>query len=121
MKRIIPAEIFRGVPCSATALGCALGVSKKSEVRDLFSPALKKDGYLSLKGMDTLIRGRTRVRKVAKYKRGERPALRDFARAHRGTRAVICLLGHFVYFDGKDYHSFFFNGGDEVVQAWILE
>lgn len=121
MKRITPDDIYTGLPCSMTALGCALGYTDLGDVLSLRSAGLKDDGYLSLKGMNALIRAHTAVRKVVSFKRGERPALRDFAHANRGHRAVICLLGHFVYFDGRDYHSFFWNGGDPVVQVWYLD
>lgn len=31
------------------------------------------------------------------------------------------ILGHYLYFDGRDYHSFLWNGGDPVVSVWYLE
>ncbi len=121
MKRITPPDIYRGLPCSAVAVGCAKGVARRSEAQRLCAADLKEDGYLSLKGMNALIRANLAVLKRVNYKRGERPVLRDWAHSHIGQRAIICLLGHFIYFDGRDYHSFFWNGGDEVVSAWILK
>ncbi len=121
MKRITPDDIYRGLPCSTVALGCALGYTEREDVAGLRSAGLTEDGYLSLRGMNALVRARTRVRKVVSFKRGERPALRDFAHENIGHRAIICLLGHFVYFDGRDYHSFFKNGSDPVVQVWYLD
>ena len=120
MKRIEPGAIYRGVPCSAVAVGCALGVGSRSRLESLISSDLHSDGYLSLDSMNALIRANMSVIRKKNYKRGERPALRDWAHANLGTRAVICVAGHFIYFDGRDYHSFFWNGGDPVICVWVL-
>lgn len=121
MKRITPAKIYEGLPCSVVSVGTALGIAHRSELEGLFSADLRSDGYLTLKGMNALIRANMAVKRQEKFKRGERPALRDFAHEHKGQKAIICLLGHFVYFDGRDYHSFFWNGGDPVVSVWYLD
>ena len=120
MKRIVPNEIYRELPCSVVAVGCALGIADSETLRGLCSSDLHDDGYLSLRSMNALIRANTGVRKQEYFKRGHRPVLRDFAHEHLGSKAIICLLGHYVYYDGKDYHSFFWNGGDEVVSVWYL-
>ena len=120
MKRIIPAEVYRGLPCSIVAVGCALGLSEKAALRGLKSPELKKGGYLSLKPMNELVRANLAVKKRVDYRRGERPALREWAHDNIGQSAVICVLGHYLFFDGRDYYSFLFNGGDEVVAVWYL-
>lgn len=120
MKRIVPADIYRGFPCSAVAVGCAKQATRRSDVKALKSPELKDGGHLSLKGMNALVRANLAVVKQENYKRGQRPALRDWAHEHKGTKAIVCVLGHYVYFDGKDYHSFFWNGGDEVVSTWHI-
>jgi hypothetical protein len=121
MKRIIPNDIYREWPCSVVALGCAMGVTQKSDLKALKSPDLKADGYLSLNGMNKLIRANMSVLKRVDYRRGERPILREFAHADgEGKKAVICVAGHYIYFDGRDYHSFFFNGGDDVIAVWYV-
>ena len=121
MKRQIPDDIYREQPCSVVAVGCALNITESDALERLKSDSLHSDGYLSLKAMESLIRANMEVTGKAYFKRGERPALRDFAHANEGRKAVICLLGHYVYFDGRDYHSFFWNGGDPVVQAWFIK
>ena len=121
MNRITPDDIYRGLPCSIVALGCALGCADLETASSLCSDKIKEDGYLSLNGMNTLIRAHTAVKKVAYFRNGKRPALRDFAHANEGHRAIICLFGHFVYFDGHNYYSFFKNGSDPVVQVWYLD
>lgn len=120
MRRIIPSDIYREKPCSVVSLGCALQICDERALSALVSPYLRGDGYLSLKGMNELVRANCRVVRRTDYRRGERPALRDWAHEHLGERAVVCVAGHFVYFDGKDYHSFFFNGGDPVICVWTL-
>lgn len=124
MKQIIPAEVYQGLPCSAVAVGCALGYDSRVKIATggCISPDLHSDGYLSLKGMNALIRANMGVKKRVNYKKGERPELREWAHAEgKGKRAVVCLLGHFIYFDGRDYYSFFWNNEDDVVAVWYLE
>lgn len=121
MKRIVPNDIYREMPCSVVAVGCAMNITSSEALQGLKSNALHSDGYLSLKAMESLIKANMEVTGKVYYKRDERIALRDFAHANTGKKAVICLLGHYVYFDGRDYHSFFWNGGDPVVQAWFVK
>lgn len=120
MKRIQPNKIYERMPCSVVAIGCALGLTDKAALRGLKSPFLKSDGYLSLDGMNALVRARLAVKKRQNYRRDERPVLRDWAHENIGHPAVVCVFGHFLYFDGRDYYSFFKNGDDEVVTVWYL-
>lgn len=101
-------------------MGCALHITDKSQLNGLFSAQLKDDGYLSLKGMNSLIRAHLPVKKRVDFKRGYRPNLRDFCHGYSG-KAVVCVRGHFVYVEKGDYYSYFFNGDDEVVAVWYLE
>lgn len=120
MKRIIPDKIYEGEPCSVVAVGCALGVTG-TLVECLFSRELHSDGYLSLDGMNRLIRSNLKVERRLNFRRGERPTLREYAATYSGKRAIVCVAGHFLYFDGRNYYSFFKNGGDPVISAWILK
>ena len=122
MIRITPANAYRGLPCSMVAVGCAMQTVDTAVISGLRSPDLQTDGYLSLNGMNALVRANLRVKKRVNYKRGERPALRVWAHGDgAGKKAVVCVLGHYLYFDGRDYHSFLWNGGDPVVAVWYLE
>ena len=120
MKRILPDNVYLDLPCSMVAVGCALKTTDKAVVRGLKSEFLKSDGYLSLDGMNRLVRAHMAVIRRENFKRGERPNLRDFCHSYSG-RAILCLLGHFVYVEGGNYYSFFFNGDDPVVAAWYLD
>ena len=120
MKRIIPADIYKGVPCSAVAVGCALGVSSQAAVKRLMSPGLRGHGWLSFKDMNILIRAHLGVLQRGRYRGSDRPTLRDFAHSHRGQRAILCVASHYIYFDGRDYYSFFWNGGSLVNEIWFL-
>lgn len=117
MKRIQPNDNYRDIPCSVVSIGCAMGLDKPLD--SLFSSKLHSDGYLSLDGMDALIRANMGVKKRIKYKRGERPCLRDFCHGFDGN-AIVCVSGHFVYVSGGNYYSFFWNGDDEVISVWEL-
>lgn len=120
MKQIIPSDIYRGLPCSVVSVGCACQVDDLSGLSAFVSDDLHSDGYLSLDGMNRLIRANKKVKKTQYFRRWERPTLKDWACEHPGQKAVICLLGHFIYFDGQDYHSFFVNDNDPVVKVWFL-
>ena len=122
MKRIIPSDIYQGLPCSTVALGCAMGITSKNDLKGLKSNELKNDGYLSLNGMNKLVRANLNVKNRVNYKRGQRPMLREFAHSDsEGKKAIICVLGHYLYFDGRDYYSYFWNGKDQVVSVWFLD
>ena len=128
MKRITPNYVYAEMPCSVVAVGTAMGTADMGDVAGLFKevmdgangPKIHGDGYLSLDGLNGLIRAHLSVKKRENFKRGQRPALRDFAHSHLGQRAVICVFGHYLYFDGRDYYSFLWNGGDPVVAVWYL-
>lgn len=119
MKRMIPASIYEELPCSVVAVGCALGIADPAALRALTSPSLHEDGYLSLKGMDALVRANLPVRRCVRFRRGERPALETYT---GGTYkpAIVCVEGHFLYTNGFSYWSFFENASDRVVAAWEL-
>ncbi len=121
MKRILPNNIYRGLPCSVVSVGCALGVDKWSGLNGLFSADLRPSGFLSFKAMNALIRANMGVIGRGRYSRENRPILRDFAHANKGKKAILCVGSHYVYFDGRDYHSFFYNGKDKVMEIWWLE
>lgn len=120
MKRILPDEIFRGAPCSTVAVGCALHVTNRNALRSLVSKELHDDGYLSLAGMNRLVRANLSVVRRVDYRRGQRPTLRDFCHKYVG-RAIVCVEGHFLYVEGGNYYSFFFNGSDRVVCVWFID
>lgn len=121
MKRVMPNNIYKGLPCSVVSVGCALGVDAWSGLNGLFSSDLKSNGFLSFKAMNALIRANMAVAGRSRYNREDRPVLREFAHANPGRRAILCVGSHYVYFDGKDYYSFFFNGDCKVMEIWWLE
>lgn len=112
MKRNIPGSEYRGLPCSMVAVGCAKGGTPM----DL--PDLKNDGYATLAAMNKFVRANLGVKRQVKFRRGERPKLKDL---HFDGRAIVCVLGHYLYLDHEDYWSFFKNGQDDVVALWELE
>ena len=120
MKRIIPDEVYSRRPCSVVSIGCALGLTDRKQIRAIVPDGLKNDGYLSLDGMNRLVRSVLPVEKKEVFKRGQRPILRDLMKDNH-RRAVVCLLGHFIYIDGDKYYSFFRNGDSPVVCVWWLK
>lgn len=123
LNRIKPATVYLHRPCSVVAVGTAMGLgnSDRTAINALYSPKLKKSGYLSLPAMNTLVRAHLPVRRCVKFTKGNRPTLAAWAESHAGTQAVICVLGHFLYYDGTRYHSYGYNAGDPVVCVWELD
>lgn len=109
-----PSSVFYDCPCSIVAVGCASGK---------FPPVpadLTSDGYLSLAGMNRYCREQLSVEKAVTFRRGERPTLKEFLEGNT-KRAVICVLGHFLFADGNTYWSFGKNAKDQVVKVWYLK
>lgn len=114
IKRRDPSTIYFDVPCSMVAVGTATGS---------FPPVpadLTEDGYLSLAGMNRYCRAQLTVTKAESFRRGERPSLKEFLEGNK-QRAIICVLGHFIYAEGKTYWSFLRNAKDPVVKVWYLK
>lgn len=118
MQRITPKFIYHGLPCSLVAVGCATGEKNGKIIGN--AKGLKNNGYLSLDDMNRYIRSILPVQKKVYYKRTERPSLKDFLK-NNNKRAIICLLGHYIYVEGENYWSFFDNAEDLVVCVWWLK
>lgn len=114
IRRAEPQEGLRGVPCLIVAVSCARGAMLAEE------PELKEDGYATLAVANKYIRQHLNVKKRIDYKRGDRPRLSEFLTEFSG-KALICVLGHFLYADGSTYYSFFDNEQDDVVSVWLLK
>ena len=119
MARITPNAKYHGLPCSYVAVGCAAEEQRK-QIEGL-AEGLKSNGYLSLNDMNKYIRTILPIKKKEYFKRGERPKLLDILKTD-DKKAVVCLLGHYVYIDGKgNYWSFFKNEYDDVVCIWWIK
>ena len=119
MKRKNPSGEYYNLPCSVVTVGCALrDCAEAKRLAKELKLNYHDDGYLSLAEMNKLVRACLPVEKKVVYKRGERPLLRDF---DKRSRAVVCALGHYVYWEYGNYYSFFNNDNDEVVCAWFLK
>ena len=112
MQRITPPPVYNGVPCLLVATGCALGHPPDGLLADLHA-----DGYAPLAVANKFIRNLLPVRRRRDFKRGERPTLN---RLNFDGKAIVCVLGHYVYLDGDTYYSFFDNQEDDVVAMWEL-
>lgn len=112
MKRVKPDENLRELPCAMVAVACARNTSEAD------TDVSMRDGYVSLPSMNKYARRLLNVRRQVKFKRGERPLLKDL---HFPGKAIVCVLGHYIYLEGETYYSFFKNSGDEVVCLWELE
>lgn len=120
MKRCLPDECLRPFPCSMVAMGSALGIRNKRDIRAITPYGLHDDGYLSLDMMNKYIREHLPVVKKEQFRRGERPCLRDYLNNGFEGKAIICVKGHYIYAKNKRYYSFLYNGDDEVICVWKL-
>ena len=116
MKRIIPENIYRDLPCSYVAIGCAKGGLQDVKV------SVKADGYATLRDTNKAIRENLKIRKYEYYNRADRITLAELMKRETQGRAVICVYGHYVFadFGSKEYYSFFDNSEDLVVAIWHL-
>lgn len=113
MHQILPDSRLAGMPCSITAVSCAMGGVFPKDI-----PELREDGYATLASANRYIRKNLDIRKRIDYRRGERPKLKDL---HLNGKAIVCVLGHYLYLDGETYYSFFNNENDDVVAVWLIE
>lgn len=109
----IPNNEYYNCPCAQVAISCAVGYKINIETS-------KKNGYTTLADQNKYIRKYLNVDKSLSFKRGERPLLKDLIKGE-SRRAIICVYGHYVYYDGTDYWSFFDNDNDEVVRVWYVK
>ena len=112
MNRHVPSPALQMVPCSVVAVASALGRRPDG------SPQLRPDGYATLAAANKFIRANLPIKRRKDFKRGERPLLRDL---HFTGKAIVCVLGHYIYLDGEDYYSFFENENDDVVAVWEID
>lgn len=126
LNKITPNEIYEGLPCSVVAVGTALGITDKKELNIIMSDAnYRNDGYMTLNDMNRFIRSKLRIQKREYFKKNERNVLFGFL--HGDTfegnqrKAIICVLGHYIYVDKLDYYSFFNNEYDKVVCVWWIK
>ena len=114
ITQIYPDDAYYGLPCSYVAIGCAGGRAGSIPTRS--------DGYATLQDVNKAIRGALKVKNYTYFPRDKRVTLQEYM-GNRGTgRAVICVLGHYLYADfsqGK-YWSFFNNSMDKIVAIWEL-
>ena len=114
IKRREPDRVFWDIPCSQVAVGTAMG---KMPPRP---EAMRADGYLTLTGMNRYCRSMLHVDRLVQYRRGHRPTLRDFLEENK-SKAIVCVLGHFLYADRNTYWSFLKNANDPVVAVWYIK
>ncbi len=120
MGRIVPNSKYRGLPCSYVGTGCAYEDVFKKPFTVPLPDGLKDDGWLTLEKENEYLRQHLPVKKKVYFKRTERIALREFLQANT-DRCCICVYGHFIYANGKDYWSFFDNENDPVVCVWYIK
>ena len=108
-------EDINDMPCVMVAVNSALGACKN----ETDHPILKDDGYCTLQNANKYIRKYLPVKKRIDYKRGARPKLKDLPIFEP---AIVCVLGHYLYWHGNGvYESCFDNKEDDVVSVWILD
>lgn len=125
LQQVLPPENLIHLPCSLCSLHTAfLFNSSKRPFVLTDEIQLYQNGYMTLKGMNRMVRDHLAVKKYVQYPRGSRPTLLTFnadKNAHFSNRAIICVYGHYLYWEPGYYYSFFSNEYDEVVAIWFLK
>ena len=122
MNRITPNYSYEEKPCSVVALGCALN-SFNIDPKEAESVEFDQDGYCSLSKMRKAVNDKF-VTKYRYFKKTERMSLRQWIEnlvVLDGKKAIVCVLGHYIFVEDGKYYSFFNNDSDEVVALWIIE
>lgn len=115
-----PANKYEGLPCSYVTVGCAYENILDNNLIPDMPDNIRKDGYLTLYDANRYFRDMLPVCKRVRFKKDERPLLKDFLAAN-SEKCCICVLGHFVYANADTYWSFFDNDNDEVVNVWYIK
>lgn len=118
--RYNPSSILYNKPCSMVSLDTAY--------RDIYNEFIdideivrtRSDGCLALSKMDMYVKLLFRVRKAIQYTKEKRFTLKEFLQ-HNMIKCIVCVEGHYVYVDGKNYYSFFDNLEDKIVKIWYVE
>ena len=118
--RIIPKKKYRGLPCSYVGTGCAYENITGEKFTAPLPDGLGDTGWATLRILNNYVRQYLPIEKKVYYKRSERFKLKDFL-ASNTKKAGVCVLGHFIYVDGKNYWSFFNNDNDYNVCIWYIK
>lgn len=118
--RIKPNSEYYGLPCSYVGLGCAYEDIYEKPFNEPMLDNLKRDGWSTLDNTNKYVRKLFPVKKKVYYKRNERITLREFLTTNN-VKCLVCVYGHFIYVNNKDYWSFFDNEKDKVVCVWYLK
>lgn len=118
--QITPSERFNNTPCSMVALYYAYKniYNQRIAVEEIIRT--RPGGYLALSKMNNYINMFFKVKKAQQYGKDKRFSLNEFLKTN-DKKCVVCLLGHYIYVDGKNYFSFFNNEKDKVVKIWYVE
>ena len=117
--QITPSERFNYKPCSIVALYYAYKDIYKLNM-SMDHVKTRPDGYLALSKMNSYINMLFHVKKAIQYSKDKRFTLAEFL-LNNDKKAIVCVLGHYIYVDGKNYFSFFDNLSDKVVKIWYVE
>ena len=119
--RIMPEEKYEGVPSSQVAIGCAYENVFDKNLSHTIEVRLKNtEGYATLEETNKSIRANLPISKRIYYRKAERISLSDFLKNNK-EKCIVCVLGHYIFVDGKDYYSYFDNDSDVVVCVWYID
>lgn len=118
--QITPNERFNGKPCSMVALYYAYRNVYKQNISVEEIVKARPDGYLALSKMNMYINLLFHVKNAKQYGKNKRFFLKELLQ-NNDKKLIVCLLGHYIFVDGKNYFSYFCNDYDKVVKVWVLE
>lgn len=118
--QITPSNRLNNMPCSMVVLYVAYALNYYKSVDIANIVRTRPDGYLALSKMNMYINLLFHVKKAQQYGSSKRFTLKEFLKTN-DKNCIICVLGHYIYVEGKNYYSFFNNDNDKVVKIWYVE
>lgn len=116
MNRITPKTKLQNETSCFTAVCCAIGHENIDNTLEFFAP--KGKNYVTLDEANRFIRKNLNVKRNIRYRRDERPILKDL---HLDGRAIVCTTDRYLYLEHENYYAFSDEDENKVVSVWQLE
>ena len=119
-ERLLPSCIYKGMPSSVMAVGCALNLFDKKAIEKKLLPGSEVWEYPSLTQLDKLIRKHLSVTNKTGAVKGKDVTLLEYMDKHN-TPAIICCMESIIYYNGMDYYSFLDVSCNNIIAVWELD
>lgn len=115
--RIEPDQKYSEIPCSYASLYIAMDVFRKTDPKPVVPDGTS---YLTLDAADRLFKKYFPRARRYYYNKDNRVILNLFLQTNN-QKVIICVKGHYLFANGRNYYSFFDNNLDEIIGIWYLQ